>query len=434
MKNLIHKTEQRINKLRAELEQLSTDYPDAIIGEIGLKNLLGGMRGMQSLVCNSSYVDPYRGLFISDHEVPDFEDKSPEELFFLLLTGEFPSPSELDELHSELVDRSRVPDYVWKLIHAVPKSIHPMTLFSMAILAMEGDSVFKQRYAKGIPKNDYWIYTLEDALNLIAKLPALAAGIYRHLFLHGTVIDSDSHLPLAESLTYRFGFNQQHEGFAALIRLYLVLHCDHEGGNVSAFTARIVNSALSNLYYAASAGLNGLAGPLHGLANQECLHFIRAIHTACGNRPSVVDIRQFVLDTLDAGKVIPGYGHAVLRVTDPRFTAFQRFGAAHCSQSGYLQTVNKLFEIVPPILQSYKGGKVANPWPNVDAISGSLLYHYGMTHYQFYTVLFGVSRILGFAAQNIIARGLHQPIIRPKSVTNAWLRQHLQAQSSLLQH
>ena len=71
-----------------------------------------------------------------------------------------------------------------------------------------------------------------------------------------------------------FGSSDEAGAFAELMRLYLHFHCDHEGGNVSAFTAHVVGSALSDPYYAVSAGLNGLAGPLHGLANQECLAWI----------------------------------------------------------------------------------------------------------------------------------------------------------------
>lgn len=427
MEKLLAKVEKRIETLGKELEHLYNDHPDAVIGEITIKNILGGMRGMKSLVCNTSFVDPYRGLFISNLEIPDFEDKTPEEIFFLLVTGSLPNAEELAELKEELSKRSRVPESVWTAMKALPKTTHPMTMFSIGILAMEGDSVFKRKYEEGIPKSDYWKYTLEDSLNLIAKLPALAAGIYRILFMNGEVLDSDEgSLDLAGNLTYRLGFNRHNPSFADLNRLYLVLHCDHEGGNVSAFTSRVVNSALSNIYLAASAGLNGLAGPLHGLANQVCLKFITSIHDKFGNRPTVEQVREFVMETLDDGKVIPGYGHAVLRLTDPRFTSFMKFGDQNCAESPYLQTVKKLFEVVPEILKTYKGGKVANPWPNVDAISGSLLYHYGMTHYEFYTVMFGISRVLGFCAQNTIARGLNQPIIRPKSVTNGWLKEYLE--------
>ncbi|MGQ7869997.1 citrate (Si)-synthase [Sunxiuqinia sp. sy24] len=422
MKQLEAKVNRRITNLCKEITQIYESHQDHVIGKITVKHLLGGMRGLKAMVCNTSFVDPHQGLFISGYSVAEFEAKTPEEIFFLLCTGEFPNDSELSELKEELAERAEVPAYVWTMLKSLPQETHPMTMFSMGILAMEGESVFKKKYLAGIPKSDYWKYTLKDSLNLIAKLPSLAAGIYKILFMNGRLIPPDAELDMAGNLTKMLGINNKDKSFADLIRLYLVLHCDHEGGNVSAFTARVVNSALSNIFYATSAGLNGLAGPLHGLANQVCLHFITRIHDQFGLDASKEEVHLFVLDTLNSGNVIPGYGHAVLRETDPRFTAFMRFGENHCSDSPYFKTVKKLFEVTPPILKNYKGGKIANPWPNVDAISGSLLYHYGMTHYDFYTVMFGISRTLGFCAQNIIARGLNQPIIRPKSITNQGLK------------
>ena len=422
MKQIEDKVHRRIESLCKEITQIYETHQDHVIGEITVKHLLGGMRGLKVMICNTSFVDPHQGLFISGYRVPEFEDKTPEEIFFLLCTGEFPNDSELSELKDELGKRAQVPVYVWDMLKSLPKETHPMTMFSMGILSMEGESVFKKKYMEGTPKSDYWKYTLEDSLNLIAKLPSLAAGIYKILFMNGNLIPPDPELDMAGNLTKMLGVNNKDKSFADLIRLYLVLHCDHEGGNVSAFTARVVNSALSNIFYATSAGLNGLAGPLHGLANQECLHFITRIHDQLGLDARKEEIHLFVVDTLNSGNVIPGYGHAVLRETDPRFTAFLKFGEKHCSNSPYFKTVKKLFEVTPPILKAFKGGKIANPWPNVDAISGSLLYHYGMTHYDFYTVMFGISRTLGFCAQNIIARGLNQPIIRPKSITNQGLK------------
>ncbi len=426
MELLTNKVKQRIDSLCKEVTQIYEAHQETVIGEITIKHLLGGMRGMKGMLCNTSYVDPQDGLFIGGYSVPEFATKTPEEIFFLLCTGEFPNKEELDELLYEFHQRAQVPDYVWKLLRTLPKDTHPMTMFSMGILAMERQSVFKRMYLAGIPKSEFWRYSLEDSLNLIAKLPSLAAGIYKILFMNGELTQPDGTLDLAGNLTKMLGINNKDKSFTDLIRLYLVLHCDHEGGNVSAFTARIVNSALSNLFLASSSGLNGLAGPLHGLANQTCLHFINEIHEQLGIDPSKEQVHDFVMRTLNTGNVIPGYGHAVLRATDPRFTAFLNFGEKHCSNSPYLNTVKKLFEIIPPILSIYKGGKIANPWPNVDAISGSLLYHYGMTHYDFYTVMFGISRTLGFCAQNVIARGLNQPIIRPKSVTNKWLKENLE--------
>jgi len=430
MEQLKNNVKKRIDDLAKEITWMLREHADTAVGEVSVKQLLGGMRGLTALVCNTSFVDPYRGLFISDYAIPEFADKMPEEIFYLLCAGKFPSETELDELHEELSFRAELPDYLWTFIRQLPHHLHPMTMFSLCILALEGESVFKQKYEAGeLAKADYWELMLEDALNLLAKLPTIAAAIYRIHLLREEPIDYRASLDWGANLAHMLGVNPE-LSFSELVRLYMVLHCDHEGGNVSAFTSRVVNSALSNLYYATSAGLNGLAGPLHGLANQVCLRFIRDIHERFGESPSTDQLDDFVKGELKAGRVIPGYGHAVLRVTDPRFTAFMEFGNRNCPNSPYLQTVKKLYYVVPNILKAYKGGKVANPYPNVDAISGTLLYQYGITHFDFYTVMFGISRTFGFCAQSIIALGLNQPIIRPKSVTNKWLKDFLESKKT----
>ena len=422
MPRLREKIRSRIPKMRSTIkDEILGKYADTVIGNVTVKQVCGGMRGIKGLLCNSSYVDPYKGLHIRGIPVVELADRIPEEIFYLLCTGEIPDKDDLKRLQEELYLRSKVPDHVWDVLHSLPKDTHPMTMFSIAILSMEGNSIFKEKYGAGMRKADYWEATLDDSLEIIAKLPAIAAGIYRIRFSLGDLIPYDKSLDWGGNLAKMLGIPDPKGEFAELVRLYLVLHCDHEGGNVSAFTSRVVNSALSNLYYAVSAGLNGLAGPLHGLANQECLKFVLAIHEKYDGVPSKEEMRDFVLSTLKLGKVIPGYGHAVLRATDPRYTAFFEFGKKYCSKEETFQIVKKLFEIVPGVLKEYGGGKIADPWPNVDAISGSLLFHYGLDMFDYYTVMFGVSRVLGFCAQAIMARALQAPIIRPKSVTNEWL-------------
>ena len=185
----------------------------------------------------------------------------------------------------------------------------------------------------------------------------------------------------------------------------------------------MISSTLSDAYYAFSGALNALAGPLHGLANQECLKFIMEMREKIGHKPSDEDVKNYCQDLLDNGKLVSGYGHAVLRITDPRFTAFLNFGNKSIPEDEIFSMVRQLFDIVPVLLKEQ--GKAKDPWPNVDAISGSLLYHYGVKEYEFYTVFFGVSRILGFSAQIILARLMGNSIIRPKSVTTEWIKKEI---------
>jgi len=303
-----------------------------------------------------------------------------------------------------------------------------MTLFSTAILVMERESVFRRRYAEGMAKDVYWEATLEDSLQLLAKLPALAAGIYRLYTHRGAPLPSDPRLDWAADYAHMLGLTDTNGEFANLLRLYLTLHCDHEGGNVSAFTCHTVGSALSDAYYAVSAGLNGLAGPLHGLANQECLQFVLGVGKTFGGVPTDEQLREYAWNTLQQGRVIPGYGHAVLRITDPRFTAFHQFGERACADDEIFRIVDRIFAIVPGVLREQ--GKAKDPWPNVDAVSGALLYHFGLAEFDYYTVLFGVSRALGMCAQLVLNRALGTPITRPKSVNTEWIKANAQEAQS----
>jgi len=217
------------------------------------------------------------------------------------------------------------------------------------------------------------------------------------------------------------GFNDK--GFDDLMRLYLVIHSDHEGGNVSAHATHLVGSALSDPYLSLSAGMNGLAGPLHGLANQEVLTFLKDMKEKVGDNPSKEKVEAFCWELLNSGQVIPGYGHAVLRKTDPRYTCQREFSLKHLPNYPLFKLVSLLFEVVPDVLT--KQGKVKNPWPNVDAHSGCILQYYNLTQENFYTVLFGVSRALGVLSQLVWSRALGFPIERPKSIDTAWIRKNI---------
>jgi len=405
---------------RDEIGSLVKQHGAKVISEVTIQQAYGGMRGVKGMVCDTSEVPPDVGLLIRGIPVGDLTDKTPEDTFYLLCTGELPNAKDRRALTEELNARARVPAYVWKVLEAMPANSHPMCMLDTAILSMQRESEFVKAYNAGVSKMDYWKPTLEDALNLLGRLPAIAAGVYRMRFKKGNRIAPKKGLSWAENYARMLGIPDKSGEFADCMRLYLVLHCDHEGGNVSAHTCHLVGSALSDAYYSVSAGLNGLAGPLHGLANQECLNWVLELKKKFKGVPTDEQLEKFAWDTLNGGKVIPGYGHAVLRVTDPRFTAFRAFGMKHFPNDPVMKLVDKIYTIVPEVLK--KHGKAKNPWPNVDAGSGALLYHYGMREFSYYTVLFSVSRAMGMLSQLVINRAMGSPIERPKSVTTAWLK------------
>ena len=299
-----------------------------------------------------------------------------------------------------------------------------MTQFVVGIMALRTETEFGKAYARGISKSEYWEYTYEDAMNLIARLPRVAAYIYRRTYKNGDHIEPDPKLDWAGNFAHMLGY--ENEEFRELMRLYMTIHSDHEGGNVSAHAVHLVGSALSDAYQSFAAGMNGLAGPLHGLANQEVIKWTLEMLEDLGTQePTKEQIADYVKRTLAGGKVVPGFGHAVLRKTDPRYMAQREFAQKHMPEDPLFKVVSNIFEVVPGILEAT--GKVKNPYPNVDAHSGQLLMHYGMVEYDFFTVLFGVSRSLGVLANLIWDRALAMPIERPDSTTTTLLKQKFNA-------
>ena len=421
MSLLKEELKKQIPIVKKDVKNLIKEHGDKQISSVSVAQAYSGLRGIKAFVCDTSSVSADKGLIIRGNSLLDIVDISPEEVFFLLLTGRKPNQNELSDLQSEYSQHLNIPGYVWSMLEELPKDSHPMTMFNMGILAMQNESIFYKKYNEGLLKSNYWEHTLDDGIRLIAKLPALGAGIYRMRFGKGDRIDSDPKLDWSANFIHSVGISDPTGKLHELMKLYFMLHCDHEGGNVSAFTAHTVSSALSDPYYAVSAGLNGLAGPLHGLANQECLKFVLNIHDHFSGSPSKEDLKRFCWDRLQNGQVIPGYGHAVLRCPDPRFTAFINFGRENIKDDAVFEIVSNLFDVVPDVL--LEQGKAKNPWPNVDAASGSLLYHYGLKEFNFYTVLFSISRSMGMISQMVWERALGIPITRPKSITTEWIKE-----------
>jgi citrate synthase len=432
-------------KFRAKAEAAGLEIKEIIkthgtkkVGEVTLAQVYQGMRGITGLVTETSLLDAQEGIRFRGYSIPELQaslpkapgggEPLPEGLFHLMLLGELPTQEDAENITSIWQRRSHVPNHVFATIDALPITTHPMTMFVTGVMALQTESNFAKAYATGINKKDYWSPVFEDTMDLIARLPRIAAYIYRRKYKNNEHIHPNGLLDWAGNLAHMMGYND--ESFKELMRLYMTIHADHEGGNVSAHTTHLVGSALSDPYLSYAAGMNGLAGPLHGLANQEVIKWIFEMQESLGtDAPTSEQIANYVQATLSAGKVVPGYGHAVLRKTDPRFTAQMEFGKKHMPDDKLLNTVWNIYETVPPILQSL--GKVKNPWPNVDAHSGALLVHYGMVENEFYTVLFAVSRALGVLSSLCWDRALGFPLERPKSVTTDSVKQWLDGKAEI---
>lgn len=427
MASLKEKLVSKLGPMREQVSSIVKGHGDFKISDVSITQAYGGMRGVKCMVWETSALDPMEGIRFRGFTIPELQEKLPkapggeepipEGIFYLLLTGDLPTEDDVKEITAEWQKRGSLPKYLIDVLNSIPPDTHPMTQFSLGILTLQKDSLFAQKYREGMSKMEYWDPMYEDVMNLLAKLPALAAYIYRRSYKNDKHIPADPKLDWGGNFAHMIGVED--DTFKELMRLYLVIHSDHEGGNVSAHTTHLVGSALSDAYYSLSAGMNGLAGPLHGLANQEVLRWVMDVMEKLGGVPTKEQLKDFCWETLNSGQVIPGYGHAVLRKTDPRYTAQREFALKHMPEDEIFQVVSALYEVVPPILEEQ--GKAKNPWPNVDAHSGCLLYHYGVKEYDFYTVFFGASRAIGVLSQLIWSRALGLAIERPKSVTTEWI-------------
>ena len=417
----------KIEAWRPRTARLVKEYGNVKVGEVTIGQVIGGARDVRCLVTDISYLDPNEGIRFRGMTIPEVLEKLPkvpgsempfvEGHLWLLLTGDIPTMEEAQSLAEEFKQRQQIPQYVIDVLRAMPRDTHPMTMLSAAIVAMQRESIFVQRYNQGMHRNDYWDPTYEDSMNLLAKLPGIAAYIYRMKYRSDTIIPPHPDLDFGGNFAHMMGIPKPYDDVS---RLYFILHSDHESGNVSAHAGHLIASALSDVYYAISGMVDGLAGPLHGLANQEVLRWIQGVMEKMGGRvPPDEEMRQFVWDTLKSGQVIPGYGHAVLRKTDPRYMAQREFCLKHMPDDPLFKYVDILFRVVPPVL--LEQGKAKDPWPNVDAQSGVIQWYYGVKEYDFYTVLFAVGRALGVTSNIIWDRGLGYPIERPKSVTTEML-------------
>jgi citrate synthase len=430
---------EQIPAKQAELKEIKTKHGSKVLGEVTVDQCIGGGRGVKCMLWETSLLDAAEGIRFRGYTIPECQEilptfkgpagdgePTPEALTWLLLTGEVPTKEQADSLTAELFARSKLPEHVTALMKTLPKTMHPMTQFSLGLQACQTESKFAKAYSDGVHKSQYWDSTYEDVIDVIAKLPEIAAAVYRNTYFDGSITRDHS---LDYSANFCRMLGMENPAFDELMRLYLCIHTDHEGGNASAHATHLVGSTLSDPYNSYVAGLNALAGPLHGLANQEVLAWIqdlKAKFDAEGKAVNEETITAFAWDTLNNGQVIPGFGHAVLRKTDPRYTCQREFAFKHLPDDDLFKIVDTIYKVMPGVLTEH--GKTKNPYPNVDSHSGVLLWHYGFTQYEYYTVLFGVSRGIGALSQVFWDRALGLPLERPKSLTTGWIKDFCEKQ------
>lgn len=404
--------QQRIARSRQALQQMGTGERE--LARLTVHHVASGSRGLPIVLCDTSEVTPDAGLSVRGRPIAEVATRPPEEVFWLLLTGEWPDAQQAAEIGKELTRRCRLPDYLWRVLEALPADAHPMALLNTGVLALQPGSIFARRYAEGLPPDRFWEAMLEDALNLLAQLPCLAGYIYRRRTKKGAITCCDARRDWSGGYAHMLGLPDPNGHLAAAVRLICVVHSDHGGGNVSSLAAAVVNSSLADIYLTLSAGLNGLAGPLDGLASQECVHWLRQIEPVDGRLDAAV-WRHAVDERLASKRPVPGFGHAVLRCVDPRYQVLADFARKEYPDAPLVRAALSAAEHVPALLREKT--RARNPNPNVDLISGPLMDACGFTEPEYHAVLISVGRALGICAQAILARGMGLPILRPDSIT-----------------
>src|SRR6187397_1573337 len=297
----------KADEASAEIRELLKQHGNKVIGEVTLSQIYQGMRGITGLVTETSLLDAQEGIRFRGYSIPELRQKLPkapggseplpEGLFYLMLIGELPSEEDVHHVTSVLQRRSHVPNHVFATIESLPLTTHPMTQFVVGVMALQTESHFAKRYAAGMNKKDYWEAVFDDSMDLLARLPRIAAYIYRRKYKEGEHIQPNGLLDWAGNFAHMMGFED--ESFKELMRLYMTIHADHEGGNVSAHATHLVGSALSDPFLSFAAGMNGLAGPLHGLANQEVVKWIFDMQKELDTElPSKEQIAEYVKKTL----------------------------------------------------------------------------------------------------------------------------------------
>jgi len=428
---LFNAVKDKIPSERERIIKLRKDHGSTVIGEVTVNQVIGGMRGMPGMIYETSLLNAVEGIRLRGKtieeckaDLPKFSDSHkqplPEATLWLLLTGDVPTNEQVVDLRRDLYQRAKLDKAVLETIYAMPEYLHPMAQLSAAILTLQTNSLTAVDYAK-VSKFDLWEPYFKDSIEIIAAIPIICATIYNRrenkmdfyenhkALLEERSIDNDWTANFCNSI----GFKD--EKFHELMRLYFSVHSDHEGGNVSAHASHLVGSALSDPYYCFASAMCGLAGPLHGLANQECLKFIMEIKEALAGNITEEAVRALCETKLSSGQVIPGFGHAVLRKTDPRYTIQREFALENLPDDETFKITGILLDVVPKLLEAT--GKVQNPWPNIDAVSGCLLQHFGFTNQRYYTMLFGMGRSLGVLSALTWSRVFGLPIERPKSYT-----------------
>ncbi len=375
-----------------------------VLFEITKDHLDTGLRGIPVGYCTTSSVDAQKGLIYIDRPISELSSLKPEEVIFLLYSGHEGSREEIAAFSESLKKRAACPQDTLDAILRLPRDIHPMKLLPIALLLLGGAA----------KKTDY----RADCLDLIAKIPHLVATLINHHSGWGKTPLPDASKGYMENFAFMLQVpHADKKRLTEVFSLFNILHYDHGGGNLSTFVGKAVASGLEDMYGSIAAAMCALAGPRHGRANQDCLEFAQGVLQEVGEGASTAGVEELIRKRLKEGKLIFGFGHAVLRVEDPRASVFYTYAEQHFPGHPLVKIAHHLRLAGPKVLS--ENSKISNPYPNIDAISGTVLAAAGFNYPEYFTVLFGLARSVGIAIQIVDDRchargGKGTPIVRPK--------------------
>tara|TARA_Y200000002_G_scaffold55441_1_gene40791 strand:+ start:557 stop:1666 length:1110 start_codon:yes stop_codon:yes gene_type:complete len=368
------------------------------------------MRGVPVGTCRTSFVTPGEGVHYCGYPITELAMKAPEDVVYLLHNKELPTPEQSAAFREDLSQRAAIPGDFGPIFSSLPQDGHPMDWLAIGI----------QTLGMWDCQNDW----KEDALNLVARMPRMMGLLFRYREGRADGIpEDDPSLSMVERFTNTLDLDVDQEKLNQVLSVYLVLHMDHGGGNLSTFVGKAVASGHATLYSAMASSMNALSGPLHGRANQSCLEFVLRVGTS-----DPVEVENFVRGELAARRPVFGFGHAVLRAEDPRATAQFALGEQLCPDDENFKIIRTLREVAPRVLA--ENPKISNPNANVDIASGALLHHVGLKDPNYYTTFFGWARVAGIGAQIfdervVMRNGKGVPIYRPKYLAREQVLRHV---------
>jgi len=382
---------------------------DGVLFEITKDSLETGLRGVPGGYCTTSFVDPEKGLHYVGHPISELALSEPIDVIYLLYYGSMGTKEQVAHFQKDLEKRAHCKSETLRSIEALPREGHPVDVFAAALLIVGMYEL----------TGDY----REDCLNVIARLPQIAACVINSHAKWGTTPESKPELGYVENFVHMLNIpGEKTDQLLQVMRLFNVIHYDHNGGNLSTFVGKAVASGLEHMYGSLAASMTALAGPRHGKANQDSLEFVQSVLEEVGENAKPADIEKLIRNKLSANQLVHGFGHAVLRVEDPRATVCYEYSQKHYPSHPLVKIALLLRTEGSKVLK--ENPKISDPYPNIDAITGPLLTAAGFPFPEYYTVLFGLSRCVGIAIQIVYERleareGKGTPIIRPRYLYKA---------------